>query len=139
VLIPSDPRAIGAHLASSGGCLVVSRLHGDDAEPIATFGIESGRAVPIEGGPCSGVPRLLQSGSLNAALGDPLGEAARASGETGPLALQIVLSPSLHEAAQAALAARFGGLPEDELSAAAARAGYELRCYARASGGVSCE
>ena len=139
VLIPSDPRSIGAHLASSGGCLVVSRLHGDDAEPIATFGIESGRAVPLEGGPCNGVPRLLQSDSLNAALGDPLGAAARASGETGALALQIILSPSLHDAAQSALVTRFGRLSDEELAAAAAREGYELRCYARAAGGLSCE
>ncbi len=138
-MIPSDPRAIEAHLSRSGGCLVVSRLRGEEAEPLATFTVQGGRAVPTEGPPCGGVPRLLSGDSLNEALGDPIGHAARASGETGPLVLQIVLSSSLHGAAQVALAARFGSLPQNQMAQAAAGAGYELRCYAEPSGEVRCQ
>jgi hypothetical protein len=142
VLVPRTPDALAAHLRNSGGCLVVSRLAPDGAEVISVLGLDSGRAVEQPGPPCDGVPRLLRDPGLNGLLGDPVG---RARGELAPdqrgseLVLQILLTPRLHGAAQAALRARFGDVSEEEMGRQAAESGYELTCFAEPSGPVRCQ
>lgn len=135
VLVPRSPADLGAHLRNSGGCMVVSRLTGDEAEVLTVLGSD-GREVP--GPPCSGVPRLLRDAGLNAALGDPLGR-ARAQSGGGELVLQVLLSPELHASAQAALRSRFGQAPPEEMARRAAEAGYELTCFAEPSGPLRCQ
>ncbi|HUJ25864.1 MAG TPA: hypothetical protein VLW85_07595 [Myxococcales bacterium] len=135
VLVPRSPAELGAHLRNSGGCMVVSRLTGDEAE-VLTVLASDGREVP--GPPCSGVPRLLRDAGLNAALGDPLGR-ARAQNGGGDLVLQVLLSPRLHASAQAALRQRFGPVSPEEMARRAAETGYELTCFAEPSGPLRCE
>lgn len=130
VLIPRSADDLAAHLRNSGGCLVVSRLVGGEAEVVST--------VTSEGPPCSGVPRLVRDASLNAALGDPIGR-ARAQNPGDELVLQVLLSPSLHASTQAALRQRFGDVPDDEMGRRAAESGYELTCFAEPSGSIRCQ
>ncbi|HET7787519.1 MAG TPA: hypothetical protein VFL36_16225 [Myxococcales bacterium] len=142
VLVPRTPDALAAHLRNSGGCLVVSRLAPDGAEVLSVLGLDSGRAVEQPGPPCDGVPRLLRDASLNGLLGDPVG---RARAELAPdqrgseLVLQVLLTPRLHDAAQAALRARFGDVSEAEMGEKAAESGYQLTCFAEPSGPVRCQ
>jgi hypothetical protein len=142
VLVPRTPAALAAHLRNSGGCLVVSRLAPDGAEVLSVLGLDSGRAVEQPGPPCDGVPRLLRDASLNGLLGDPVG---RARAELAPdqrgseLVLQVLLTPQIHGAAQAALRARFGDVSEEEMGRQAAESGYQLTCFAEPSGPVRCQ
>jgi hypothetical protein len=142
VLVPRTPDALAAHLRNSGGCLVVSRLASDGAEVLSVLRLDSGRAVEQPGPPCDGVPRLLRDASLNGLLGDPVG---RARAELAPdqrgseLVLQVLLTPRLHGAAQAALRARFGDVSEQEMGRQAAESGYQLTCFAEPSGPVRCQ
>jgi hypothetical protein len=138
VLVPRSPAELAAHLRNSGACLVVSRLVGDGAEVLSVLGLDGSRAVQTSGPPCSGVPRLLRDPALNAALGDPLGR-ARAQSPGDEIVFQIILSPRLHEAAQAALRARFGAIGEEEMGRRAAESGYELTCFAEPAGPLRCE
>jgi hypothetical protein len=138
VLVPRSPGELAAHLRTSGACLVVSRLSGGSAEVLSVLAIDGQRAVELPGPPCAGVPRLLRDPALNAALGDPLGR-ARAQSPGDELVLQILLSPGLHETAQAALRARFGAIGEDEMGRRAAESGYELTCFAEPAGPLRCE
>lgn len=135
VLVPRSPDALASHLRNSGGCMVVSRLSGSEAEVLTVLGSD-GREMP--GPPCSGVPRLVRDASLNAALGDPLGR-ARAKDPGGELVLQVLLTPELHASAQAALRSRFGPVSPEEMARRAAESGYELTCFAEPSGPVRCE
>jgi hypothetical protein len=137
IFVPSSPDELADHLRNSGGCLVVSRLSGDDAGVLKVFGIQGSRAVETSESPCSGIPRKLNA-SLNAALGDPLGR-VRAEMGGGDLALQVYLSPVLHQRAEYALVARFGAVSQEEMAQRAAESGYELSCRAEASGTVSCQ
>src|SRR5262249_10744160 len=138
VLVPRSPGDLAAHLRNSGACLVVSRLSGEGAEVLSVLGLDGQRAVEQPGPPCSGVPRLLRDPALNAALGDPLGR-ARAQSPGDEIVFQIILSPSLHATAQAALRARFGAVGEEEMGRRAAEAGYELTCFAEPAGPLRCE
>jgi len=138
VLVPRSPGDLAAHLRHSGACLVVSRLTGDGAEVLSVLGLDGQRAVELPGPPCSGVPRLLRDPVLNAALGDPLGR-ARAQSPGDEIVFQIILSPSLHQTAQAALRARFGAIGEEEMGRRAAESGYELTCFAEPAGPLRCE
>jgi hypothetical protein len=138
VLVPRGPGELGAHLRNSGGCLVVSRLSGEGAEVVSVLGLDGSRAVELSSPPCGGVPRLLRDAWLNEAIGDPLGR-ARAAMPGEDLVLQVLLTPRLHAAAQAALRARFGAASEEEMSRRAAEAGYELTCFAEPAGDVRCE
>ncbi|HYS08180.1 MAG TPA: hypothetical protein VEP66_05530 [Myxococcales bacterium] len=138
VLVPRSPAELAAHLRNSGACLVVSRLVGDGAEVLSVLGLDGSRAVQTSGPPCSGVPRLLRDPALNAALGDPLGR-ARAQSPGDEIVFQIILSPRLHDTAQAALRARFGAIGEEEMGRRAAESGYELTCFAEPAGPLRCE
>ena len=138
VLVPRGPEELGEHLRNSGGCLVVSRLSGEGAEVVSVWGLEGSRAVELSSPPCSGVPRLFRDGSLNQAIGDPLGR-VRSARPGEDLVLQVLLTPRLHAAAQSALQARFGAVSEEEMSRRAAEAGYELTCFAEPAGDVRCE
>lgn len=138
VLVPRRADELAAHLRNSGGCLVVSRLTGGSAEVVSVLGIDGMRAVERPGPPCNGVPRLLREGSLNDALGDPLGR-ARAANAGEDLVLQVLLSDHLHDAAQAALRARFGAVSEQEMGRRAAETGYELTCFAEPLGSIRCQ
>ena len=138
VLVPRSPDELLQHLRNSGGCLVVSRLSGEGAEVVSVLGVEGHRAVEMSGPPCNGVPRLLRDGALNAALGDPIGR-ARAETDGGELALQVLLSPRLHELAQSALQAHFGAISEEEMAQRAAASGYELTCFAEPFGSLRCQ
>ena len=138
VLVPRSPGELAAHLRNSGACLVVSRLSGGTAEVLSVLALDGNRVVEMSGPPCAGVPRLLRDGALNAALGDPLGR-ARTQSPGDELALQVILSPRLHETAQAALRARFGPVSDEEMGRRAAETGYELTCFAEPSGPLRCE
>ena len=122
--------------------MVVSRLHEGSAEVLSVLGLEGARAVEVPGAPCPGVPRLLRDAGLNAALGDPHGQ-ARASlppAERGEeLGLQVLLAPRLVEVAQSALRARFGPIPEEQMARQAAESGYELTCFAEPAGSLRCQ
>ena len=125
---------------NSGGCMVVSRLEGDGAEIMSLVSLRGGRAQLDPGSPCDGVPRLVRDGSVNAALGDPLGQArAEHPEESGELVLQVLLTPRLHEQAQLALRHRFGAISEEEMGEKAAETGYELTCFAEPTGSVRCQ
>jgi len=126
VLVPRSPAEL------------VSRLVGDGAEVLSVLGLDGSRAVQTSGPPCSGVPRLLRDPALNAALGDPLGR-ARAQSPGDEIVFQIILSPRLHDTAQAALRARFGAIGEEEMGRRAAESGYELTCFAEPAGPLRCE
>jgi hypothetical protein len=140
VLVPRTPSDLAAHLRNSGGCMVVSRLAGDGAEVMSLLSLHGGSAHLESGSPCDGVPRLVRDGSVNAALGDPLGQArAQHPEESGELVLQVLLTPRLHEQAQLALRQRFGALSEEEMGQKAAETGYELTCFADPSGSVRCQ
>ena len=138
VLVPRSPGELAAHLRSSGGCMVVSRLVGGSAEVLSVLSVQGGVAVEQSGPPCDGVPRLLHDASLNAALGDPLGR-ARAASPGDDLVLQVLLSPRLHETARGSLLARFGSVSDEEMGRRAAETGYELTCFAEPSGALRCE
>jgi hypothetical protein len=138
VLVPRSPGELASHLRNSGGCLVVSRLAGGDAEVLSVLALDGDRVVEMTGPPCAGVPRLLRDANLNAALGDPLGR-ARAASPGDEVVLQIILSPGLHETARSALLARFGGISEEEMGRRAAESGYELTCFAEPAGALRCE
>jgi hypothetical protein len=138
VLVPRSPGELAAHLRNSGGCLVVSRLAGGVAEVLSVLSLEGLQAAETSGPPCAGVPRLLRDPALNAALGDPLGR-ARAASPGDDLVLQVLLSPSLHQTAHAALRARFGAIPEEEMGRLAAESGYELTCFAEPEGPLRCD
>jgi hypothetical protein len=138
VLVPRSPGELAAHLRNSGACLVVSRLTGGSAEVLSVLALDGQRVVELSGPPCAGVPRLLRDPALNAALGDPLGR-ARAQSPGDDLVFQIILSPRLHETAQAALRARFGAVGEEEMGRRAAESGYELTCFAEPAGPLRCE
>jgi hypothetical protein len=138
VLVPRSPGELAAHLRNSGACLVVSRLAGGSAEVLSVLSLDGDRVVELSGPPCAGVPRLLREPALNAALGDPLGR-ARAHSPGDDLVFQIILSPRLHETAQAALRARFGPISEEEMGRLAAESGYELTCFAEPAGPLRCE
>ena len=122
--------------------MVVSRLHEGSAEVLSVLGLEGARAVEVPGAPCLGVPRLLRDAGLNAALGDPLGQ-ARASlppaERSEELGLQVLLAPRLVEVAQSALRARFGPIPEEQMARRAAESGYELTCFAEPAGTLRCQ
>jgi hypothetical protein len=140
VLIPSSPADLAAHLRNSGGCMVVSRLSGEGAEVMSLVSLRGGEARLDPGSPCDGVPRLVRDGSVNAALGDPLGQArAQHPEESGELVLQVLLTPRLHQEAQIALRQRFGALSEEEMGEKAAETGYELSCFAEPTGSVRCQ
>jgi hypothetical protein len=142
VLVPRTPRDLAAHLRNSGGCMVVSRLTGGSAEVISVLDVDSGRAVEVPGPPCTGVPRLLRDGGLNAALGDPVGHARAAlppAERTDDLGLQVLLTPGLNTVAQSTLLARFGPIPLDQMARRAADTGYELTCFAEPSGLLRCQ
>lgn len=140
VLIPSEPSELAAHLRNSGGCMVVSRLAGDGAEVMSLVSLRGGGARLDDGSPCDGVPRLVRDGSVNAALGDPLGQArAQHPEDQSDLVLQVLLTPRLHTEAQAALQRRFGAISEEEMGEKAAEAGYELTCFAEPAGNVRCQ
>jgi hypothetical protein len=113
-------------------------LTGGSAEVVSVLGIDGMRAVERPGPPCNGVPRLLREGSLNEALGDPLGRARAANGGED-LVLQVLLSDRLHDAAQSALRARFGAVSEQEMGRRAAETGYELTCFAEPLGSIRCQ
>jgi hypothetical protein len=138
VLVPRSAQDLSAHLRNSGGCLVVSRLVGGEAEVVSVLGIERDRAVEQQGPPCNGVPRLLRDSALNQALGDPLGR-ARAAGSGGELVLQVLLTDRLHDTARSTLRGRFGDVSEEEMGRRAAESGYELTCFAEPSGTVRCQ
>ena len=138
VLVPRSPGELAAHLRNSGACLVISRLQGGAAEVIAVLGLDGQRAVEQPGPPCAGVPRLLRDPALNAAIGDPLGR-ARVQSPGDEIVFQIILSPSLPDAAQAALRARFGAIGDEEMGRRAAESGYELTCFAEPAGSLRCE
>jgi len=138
VLVPRSPGELAAHLRNSGACLVISRLAGGGAEVLSVLGVDGQRAVELPGPPCAGVPRLLRDPALNSALGDPLGR-ARAQSPGDEIVFQIILSPRLHETAQAALRARFGAIGEEEMGRRAAESGYELTCFAEPAGPLRCE
>jgi len=137
IYVPSSPEELAAHLRSSGGCLVVSNLSGEDQGVLKVFGIEGTRAVEVSDAPCSGAPRRL-SQTLNAALGDPVGR-VRAEFGHGDLALQVYLSPDLYDRAQSALVARFGPVSQEEMAEKASESGYELSCFADPNGPVRCQ
>jgi hypothetical protein len=140
VLIPSEPAELAAHLRNSGGCMVVSRLAGDGAEVMSLVSLRGGSARLDDGSPCDGVPRLVRDASVNAALGDPLGQArAQHPEDQNDLVLQVLLTPRLHDQAQAALQRRFGAISEEEMGEKAAEAGYELTCFAEPEGNVRCQ
>jgi hypothetical protein len=138
VLVPRSPAELAAHLRNSGACLVVSRLVGGSAEVLSVLSLDGHRVVELSGPPCAGVPRLLRDPGLNAALGDPLGR-VRSQSPGDELVFQIILSPRLHETAQAALRARFGSVGEAEMGRRAAESGYELTCFAEPAGPLRCE
>ena len=138
VLVPREPAGLAAHLRNSGGCLVVSRLSGGSAEVVSVLGLDGLHALDQSGPPCNGVPRLLKDASLNEALGDPVGR-ARAAHPGEDIVLQVLLTPRLQDAAQAALHQRFGAVSEEETSRRAAEAGYELTCFAEPAGAVRCQ
>ena len=137
VLVPRSPEELANHLRNSGGCLVVSSIAADGAEPLSVLQLSGGRAVEVDAPPCGGVPRRLDA-AMNAALGDPIGK-VRAQHPEGVLALQAILSPRLTSSASAALAARFGAGTEAEIARRASEANYELTCYAEPDGPVRCE
>jgi hypothetical protein len=140
VLVPSTPSDLAAHLRNSGGCMVVSRLSGDGAEVMSVLSLHGGSATLESGAPCDGVPRLMRGAAMNAALGDPLGQArAQHPEESGELVLQVLLTPRLHQEAQLALRQRFGAVSEEEMGQKAAEQGYELTCFAEPGGSVRCQ
>lgn len=140
VLIPRTAGDLASHLRNSGGCMVVSRLAGDGAEVMSLLSLRGGGAHLESGSPCDGVPRLVRDGAVNAALGDPLGQArAQHPEESGDLVLQVLLTPRLHEQAQETLRRRFGDVSEEEMGQKAAESGYELTCFAEPSGSVRCQ
>jgi hypothetical protein len=140
VLVPSTPSDLAAHLRNSGGCMVVSRLSGDGAEVMSVLSLHGGSATLESGAPCDGVPRLMRGAAMNAALGDPLGQArAQHPEEGGELVLQVLLTPRLHQEAQLALRQRFGAVSEEEMGQKAAEQGYELTCFAEPGGSVRCQ
>ena len=142
VLVPRSPAELGSHLRHSGVCLVVSRLSGGGAEVLSVLGLEGQRAVELAGPPCSGVPRLLRDGGLNASLGDPIGRARAAlqAEERGQeLVLQVLLTPRLPDLAHDALQARFGDISEEAMARKAAETGYELTCFAEPAGALRCQ
>jgi hypothetical protein len=142
VLVPRSPGDLAAHLRNSGGCMVVSRLGGGDAEVLSVLDVQGQRAIEQPGPPCNGVPRLLRDPALNAALGDPLGRvrAALPGPERGDeLVLQVLLTDHLHDLAQRALRARFGPVSPEEMARRAADSGYELTCFAEPAGSVRCQ
>jgi hypothetical protein len=120
--------------------MVVSRLAGDGAEVMSLVSLRGGSARLDDGSPCDGVPRLVRDASVNAALGDPLGQArAQHPEDPNDLVLQVLLTPRLHDQAQAALQRRFGAISEEEMGEKAAEAGYELTCFAEPEGNVRCQ
>jgi hypothetical protein len=137
VLVPRSPEELANHLRNSGGCLVVSSIAPDGAEPLSVLQLSGGRAVEVDAPPCGGVPRRLDA-AMNAALGDPIGK-VRAQHPEGVLALQAILTPRLTSSASAALAARFGAGTEAEVAQRASEANYELTCFAEPDGPVRCE
>src|SRR4051812_998068 len=137
IFVPSSPVELAAHLRNSGGCIVVSRLTGEDSGVLKVFAIEGSRAVELSDPPCSGTPRRLND-AMNVALGDPLGRMRAAYG-AGDLILQAYLSPTLPDRAQAALVARFGYASPEEMAQRAAESGYALTCVADFDGGVRCQ
>jgi|SRR5476649_625173 hypothetical protein len=140
VLVPSTPSDLAAHLRNSGGCMVISRLVGDGAEVMSLVSLRGGNASLDSGAPCDGVPRLMRGGAMNAALGDPLGQArAQHPEESGELVLQVLLTPRLHQEAQLTLRQRFGAVSEEEMGQKAAEQGYELTCFAEPGGSVRCQ
>jgi hypothetical protein len=140
VLIPRTASDLAAHLRNSGGCMVVSRLSGEGAEVMSLLSLTGGSARLESGTPCNGVPRLVRDGAVNAALGDPLGQArAQHPEEGGDLVLQVLLTPRLHDQAQQTLRRRFGDISEDEMGQKAAETGYELTCFAEPGGSVRCQ
>jgi hypothetical protein len=138
VLVPRSPEDLAAHLRNSGGCMVVSRLNGGEAEVLSVLRLDGRRAVELPGPPCDGVPRLLRDAGLNDALGDPLGR-ARAAAPGEDLVLQVLLTPRLPDLAGYALRARFGPIPEEEMARRAAESGYELTCFAEPAGSMRCQ
>jgi len=140
ILVPETPALLASHLRNSGGCLVVSRLSGDDDDGVlSVFTVQGSSLVEAHGQPpCAGVPRRL-SASLNAALGDLVGRVRGQFPGNGNLFLQAYLSPTLPDRAQSTLAARFGPITPEEMAQKAAEAGYELRCYAEPTGVIHCE
>jgi hypothetical protein len=54
------------------------------------------------------------------------------------VALQVLLTPGLHQVAQYALRARFGPIPEEQMARRAAETGYELTCFAEPTGSLRC-
>ena len=141
VLIPRTASDLASHLRNSGGCMVVSRLAGGGAEVMSMLSLRGGSARLESGSPCDGVPRLVRDSAVNAALGDPLGQArAQHPEENGSdLVLQVLLTPRLHEQAQETLRRRFGDVSEEEMGQKAAESGYELTCFAEPSGSVRCQ
>jgi hypothetical protein len=140
VLVPRTPTDLAAHLRNSGGCMVVSRLAGDGAEVMSLLSLRGGGATLESGAPCDGVPRLVRDRAINAALGDPLGQArAQHPEESGELVLQVLLTPRLNDQAQFALRQRFGNISEQEMGEKAAETGYELTCFAEPGGSVRCQ
>ena len=142
VFIPSSPHALQSHLRRGGGCLLVSRLHSNAAEALASLRLADGRAHLIPPRPCQGVPRILRDPTLNAALGDPLGQirtqlAARGQPTTN-LVLQAILSPTLDTAARAALHRHYGPGTDAQVAQRANAAGHSLRCYAHTNGSLTC-
>jgi hypothetical protein len=134
VMVPRGAAELSAHLRNSGGCLVVSRLVGGEAEVVSVLGP---LGAEREGPPCNGVPRLLRDPALNDALGDPIGR-ARAT-HAGELVLQVLLTSALHDSARSALRARFGDVSDEEMGRRAGESGYELSCFAEPSGAVRCQ
>ena len=140
ILVPETPALLASHLRNSGGCLVVSRLSGDDDDGVlSVFTVQGSSLVEVHGQqPCAGVPRRL-SDTLNAALGDLVGRVRSQFPGRGNLFLQAYLSPTLPDRAQSTLAARFGPIAQEEMARKAAQAGYELKCYAEPTGVIRCE
>jgi hypothetical protein len=138
VLVPRSPGDLAEHLRNSGGCLVVSRLTGGEAEVLSVLALEGGRAVETAGAPCGGIPRLVRDAALNLALGDPIAK-VRAASPGDDLVLQVLLSPALQHSARSALLSRFGDVSDQEMGRLAAEAGYELTCFAEPAGALRCQ
>jgi hypothetical protein len=139
VRIPTSATGLAAHLRNSGGCMVVSRLATDgDAEIVTVFAEGGWRPVETPEPPCSGIPRRVSDPEVNAAFGDPIGRARAAYGP-GSFALAVILTPALHDRAEAALVAHFGPISQEEMAQRAAESGYAITCLAGVDGAVGCQ
>jgi hypothetical protein len=139
VRVPGSAAELAAHLRNSGGCMVLSRVSSDGgADILRVFGEAGWRHLESPDPPCSGVPRRLADPGLNAALGDPIGR-ARAEYGPGDYGVEVILSPALHDRAQAALVAHFGPVSQEEMAEKAAASGYQVTCSAEPAGAVRCQ